>query len=303
MEYNSVNKYLKNKYGHKLYKVALDGGFSCPNRDGKIDTRGCIFCSARGSGDFSENRVLTITEQIEKGKKRVEAKNKDGKYIAYFQAFTNTYADVEVLRKKYYEAVNHPDVEIISIATRPDCLDDDVIELLAEINEIKTVWVELGLQTINEKTAEYIRRGYNLDVYDKAIDKLKKIGVEVIVHVILGLPFETKKDMIDTVKYVAGYRDGVLDSQKMANGIKLQLLHVLRGTDLEKEYLAGKFEVLTMDEYINIVVECLKVLPDEVVVHRITGDGDKKNLIAPQWSGFKWDVINKLNAAIKAANK
>ncbi len=303
MEYNSVNKYLKNKYGHKLYKVAIDGGFTCPNRDGKIDKRGCIFCSAKGSGDFCEDRFVSITDQIENGKKRVEGKNKDGKFIAYFQAFTNTYAPIDQLREKYYEAVNHPDVSIISIATRPDCLSDEVVELLKEINKIKPVWVELGLQTINELVAMYIRRGYTLDVYDEAIKKLKDAGIEIIVHVILGLPYENMEDMLNTVKYVAGYRDGELKKEFMANGIKLQLLHVLEGTDLAKDYLDGKFQTLELDEYVRIVVECLKVIPEEMVVHRITGDGDKKILIAPKWSGDKWTVLNKLNKAIKEAER
>ena len=212
MEYLSFNKYLKDKFGQKVYKISLDGGFTCPNRDGKAGTRGCIFCSKGGSGDFAESREMSITEQIESGKKKVEKKIKSGKYIAYFQAFTNTYAPVEILRQKYEEAINHPDIVALSIATRPDCLGDDVLRLLDEMNKIKPVFVELGLQTIHQKSAKYIRRGYDLSVYDKAVRDLNKIGVNVVVHVILGLPNESENDMLETVKYVC---------ESGANGIRL----------------------------------------------------------------------------------
>nr|MCR5418242.1 TIGR01212 family radical SAM protein [Lachnospiraceae bacterium] len=229
-----------------------------------------------------------IRSQIERGKERVRAKLPKEKagYIAYFQAFTNTYAPIEVLREKYYEALSHPDVEILSIATRPDCLSDEVLDLLSECNGIKPVWVELGLQTIHEKTAAYIRRGYTLDVYDKAIADLKERNIETIVHVILGLPGETTEEMLETVKYVG--RSG-------ADGIKLQLLHVLEGTDLAKEYQAGNFSCLTMDEYVRLITDCLAVLPEDIVIHRMTGDGDKKLLIAPLWSRDKKRVLNALN--------
>lgn len=219
MKYYSLNNYLKDTFGEKVYKVSLNAGFTCPNRDGTIDTRGCIFCSKGGSGDFAESAKLSITEQIELGKQRVSKKIKSGKYIAYFQAFTNTYAPVDILREKYYEAINHPDIVAISIATRPDCLGDDIIALLDEINQIKPVFVELGLQTIHHKTAQYIRRGYELNVYDDAVIRLKKIGINVVVHIILGLPNETKTDMLESVKYVC---DSGID------GIKLQLLHILK---------------------------------------------------------------------------
>lgn len=289
MEYYSLNRYLQNTFGEKVYKIALDGGFTCPNRDGKIDTRGCIFCSGMGSGDFAENRKDSITEQIGKGKKRLAAKITDGKYIAYFQAFTNTYAPVEELRKKYMEAINHPDIVAISIATRPDCLPEKVLALIAELNTIKPVWVELGLQTIHETTANYIRRGYSLSAYDDAVVRLREVGVDVIVHVILGLPGETKEDMLETVRYVGC--SGV-------NGIKLQLLHVIRGTDLEKEYEKGTFRVLEMEEYADLVAECIGLLPETVVIHRMTGDGDKKTLVAPLWSRDKKRVLNLLNKKI-----
>lgn len=290
MEYLSFNKYLKDKFGQKVYKISLDGGFTCPNRDGKTGTRGCIFCSKGGSGDFAENREMSITEQIESGKKRVEKKIKSGKYIAYFQAFTNTYAPVEMLRQKYEEAINHPDIVALSIATRPDCLGDDVLRLLDEMNKIKPVFVELGLQTIHQKSAKYIRRGYDLSVYDKAVRDLKKIGVNVVVHVILGLPNESENDMLETVKYVC---------ESGANGIKLQLLHVIDGTDLAKDYEKGLFKTLEFDEYVNLIVKCVKIIPKDIVIHRLTGDGAKKDLIAPLWSADKKKVLNAINKALR----
>lgn len=290
MEYLSFNKYLKDKFGQKVYKISLDGGFTCPNRDGKAGTRGCIFCSKGGSGDFAESRKMSITEQIENGKKRVEKKIKSGKYIAYFQAFTNTYAPVEILRQKYEEAINHPDIVALSIATRPDCLGDDVLRLLDEMNKIKPVFVELGLQTIHQKSAKYIRRGYDLSVYDKAVRDLKKIGVNVVVHVILGLPNESKNDMLETVKYVC---------ESGANGIKLQLLHVIDGTDLAKDYEKGLFKTLEFDEYVNLIVKCVKIIPKDIVIHRLTGDGAKKDLIAPLWSADKKRVLNAINKALR----
>lgn len=290
MEYLSFNKYLKDKFGQKVYKISLDGGFTCPNRDGKTGTRGCIFCSKGGSGDFAENRDMSITEQIESGKKKVEKKIKSGKYIAYFQAFTNTYAPVETLKQKYEEAINHPDIVALSIATRPDCLGDDVLRLLDEMNKIKPVFVELGLQTIHQKSAKYIRRGYDLSVYDKAVRDLKKIGVNVVVHVILGLPNESENDMLETVKYVC---------ESGANGIKLQLLHVIDGTDLAKDYEKGLFKTLEFDEYINLIVKCVKIIPKDIVIHRLTGDGAKKDLIAPLWSADKKRVLNAINKALR----
>ena len=293
MEYLSFNKYLKDKFGQKVYKISLDGGFTCPNRDGKTGTRGCIFCSKGGSGDFAENREMSITEQIESGKKRVEKKIKSGKYIAYFQAFTNTYAPVEILRQKYEEAINHPDIVALSIATRPDCLGNDVLRLLDEMNKIKPVFVELGLQTIHQKSAKYIRRGYDLSVYDKAVRDLKKIGVNVVVHVILGLPNESENDMLETVKYVC---------ESGANGIKLQLLHVIDGTDLAKDYEKGLFKTLEFDEYVNLIVKCVKIIPKDIVIHRLTGDGAKKDLIAPLWSADKKRVLNAINKALREAD-
>lgn len=290
MEYLSFNKYLKDKFGQKVYKISLDGGFTCPNRDGTIDTRGCIFCSKGGSGDFAQNRDLSITEQIESGKKRVEKKIKIGKYIAYFQAFTNTYAPIEILRAKYSEAINHPDIVALSIATRPDCLGDDVIELLDEMNKIKPVFVELGLQTIHSESAKYIRRGYSLEVYNEAVKKLKNIGVNIVVHIILGLPNESEEDMLESVKYVC---------QSQIDGIKLQLLHIIAGTDLAKDYEKGLFKTLEFDEYVELIAKCVAIIPKNIVIHRLTGDGAKKDLIAPLWSADKKKVLNAINKKIE----
>ncbi len=288
----TVNDYLKAQYGTKVYKIALDGGFTCPNRDGTLGTRGCIFCSGEGSGDFAEDRRLSVTEQIEHGKARVQAKMpKDaGRYIAYFQAFTNTYAPVSRLRALYTEAISHPDVVILSVATRPDCLPDEVVALLAELNRVKPVWVELGLQTIHERTAEYIRRGYPLSVYDEAVKKLRKAGIYTITHLILGLPGESREDMLESVDYVG--KSGV-------QGVKLQLLHVLKGTDLAAEYEAGRFDALELEEYAALIAACVRRLPDSVCIHRMTGDGNRRTLIAPLWSLDKKRVLNALHKALK----
>ena len=288
MKYTSLNQYLKNRFGTKVYKIALDGGFTCPNRDGTLGTRGCIFCSKGGSGDFAESRALDIKTQIELGKSRVSRKIKDGKYIAYFQAFTNTYASVDRLESLYMQAIEHEDIVALSIGTRPDCLGDEVIELLERLNKIKPIFVELGLQTIHEDSAKYIRRGYELSVYDDAVRRLHKAGLNVVTHLIIGLPNETKDDMLKSVEYVC----------RVTDGIKLQLLHILKGTDLEAQYNDGKIKVLTLDEYCDIICDCIKIIPKNVVVHRLTGDGAKKDLIAPLWSADKKNVLNTLNKRI-----
>jgi len=293
----TLNKYLRDIYGQKVYKISLNGGFTCPNRDGTIDTRGCIFCSAGGAGDFAEDKNLSIYDQIELGKKKVELKmpkainHKEdeaysNKYIAYFQAFTNTYAPINRLRALYMDAVNHPDIVTISIGTRPDCLDKEVLDLLNDINQIKPVWVELGLQTIHEKSANYIRRGYPLSIYDKAVSELRRRNIETITHVILGIPGESRDEMLQTVSYVG--ESGV-------QGIKLQLLHVLEGTDLAVDYRNGFFEVMSMEDYISLIKDCVNVLPDDIVIHRLTGDGPKRILIAPEWTKDKKRVLNALN--------
>ena len=289
MKYKSLNEHYREKFGCKVYKLSLDGGFTCPNRDGTLGVGGCIFCT--GSGEFAEGGQ-DIGAQLEKAKARVESKNKGGKYIAYFQAFTNTYAPVERLRKLYLDAIAPEDVVGLSIGTRPDCLGADVLALLGEINRIKPVSVELGLQTIHEPTVAYIRRNYvNQDYFD-AVKNLKAAGIEVVTHLILGLPGETEEMMVESTRQAV---------EAGTDGVKLHLLHVLEGTGLAEDYRAGKFECLSLEEYAKILKSCLSVLPPQVVVHRITGDGAKKNLIAPLWSGDKKRVLNFLNRYLEEA--
>lgn len=288
--YYSLDYMLKERFNKKIYKVALNGGMTCPNRDGKIDTRGCIFCSKGGSGDFAGKGIDDITTQINKQAEILRKKTNASNFIAYFQAYTNTYAPTDYLRKIYTEALSHPNIVALSIATRPDCLDKEVLDLLEELNNIKPIWIELGLQTINEKTAEYIRRGYPLSCFDSAVKELRKRGIEVIVHTILGLPGESRKDILETIHYL---------NNKDIQGIKLQLLHVLKDTDLAKEYELNKFKVYTMEEYIDTVIDCVEHLSNNIVIHRITGDGPKKILIAPLWSGNKKSVLNSLHHEFK----
>lgn len=286
--YRSLNTYLKERFGEKVYKLALDGGFTCPTRDGTKDSRGCIFCLG-GSGDFSIPVGESVEEAIETAKAVVSDKGA-GKYIAYFQSYTGTYAPIEKLRRLYTQTIRHPDIAAVSIATRPDCLGEDVLRLLSELNEEKPVWVELGLQTIHPDTAAYIRRGYALSVYDQAVKRLRERGIETIVHMILGLPGETPERMVQTARYIGD--SGV-------RGVKLQLLHVLRGTDLERDYRAGKFEVLTLEDYIAVLEACIRNLPPDMVIHRLTGDGAKRSLVAPLWSADKKRVLNAVNRAFE----
>jgi len=281
MRYNSLNNYLRNKFGCKV-----SSGLSCPNRDGKLSTKGCIFCSNGGSGDFATSAALSVTEQIEQAKEKVSKKITNGKYIAYFQSFTNTYGDVYYLKKIFTEAINHPDIVALSIGTRPDCLPNDVLDLLNRLNQIKPVWVELGLQTIHEKTGRYINRGYTLDVFDQAVANLNKLNIDVIVHLILGLPNETNDMILESVKYVCS---------KPISGIKLQLLHVLKNTPLEKEYFLNQFHIYSLEEYASLLGECICNIPSDIVIHRLTGDGPKSLLIEPQWSGNKKLVLNYIN--------
>ena len=273
-----VNEYLKGTYGVKMYKLALNGGMNCPNRDGLIDTRGCIFCSAGGSGDFA-------CTNVDDAKKLISNKYTGNNFIAYFQSYTNTYADVSYLRNLFMPVINNPDVKILSIATRPDCLDDSVITLLDELNKIKPVWIELGLQTIHKKTSDYIRRGYELDIFTDAVKRLNNSDIKVIVHMILGLPGESDEMMLDTARFIAN---------SGAWGIKLQLLHVLKGTDLADDYNNHLFETMTMDNYIRLIGRIIELLPPDMVIHRLTGDGPKKILIAPLWSADKKRVHNSL---------
>lgn len=289
MDIYTTNAYIRDTFGEKLYKISLNAGTTCPNRDGKAGTGGCIFCSASGSGDFSEDAVMSIDEQIELAKKRISGKCKCDRYIAYFQSYTNTYGDVDALRKKFLAAARRDDIAAVSIASRPDCFDPEVIDMIKDIIAVKPVWIELGLQTANDRTAQLINRCYDISVYDETMNRLRELGVHIIVHMIIGLPGETKEDMIDTVRYIV--RSG-------ANGIKLQLLHVLRGTVLEDMYEEGVFRALTFDEYADILCDCLKELPPDMVVHRFTGDGPKNILVAPLWSADKKRVINDLNRII-----
>ena len=288
--YKTLNKYYQERFGCKVYKLSIDAGFTCPNRDGTLGIGGCIFCSGDGGGEFAEKDCGSIASQLENAKKRVEHKCKSGKYIAYFQSFTNTYAPLDVLRQRYLEALSPDYIVGVAIGTRPDCLPDETIALLAELNRIKPICVELGLQTIHPASADYIRRGYETQVYFDAVRRLKAAGLEVVTHIILGLPGETPEMMIQTTQ-AAVYAG--------TDGVKFHLLHVLQGTDLEKDYLAGKFCCLTLEEYGQILKRCLEILPANVVVHRITGDGAKRNLVAPLWSADKKRVLNYLNSILR----
>ena len=287
--YHSLNYFLRNKFGEKIYKISLDGGFTCPNRDGKVATGGCTFCSARGSGDFAGSRILSITEQFEDRKEMMQQKWKDGKYIAYFQAYTNTYAPVDELRRKYEEALAQKNVIAISIATRPDCLDDDVLDYLSELNKKTYLWVELGLQTINDETARNFNRGYDFEVFDNSLKKLQERGIEVVVHTIFGLPGETKEDMLKTVDYVA---------HSGAQGVKFHLLHLMEGTRMVKQYENGELQLLSKEDYIDLICEAVAMIPEEMVVHRLTGDAPRQSLIGPMWSLKKWEVLNDIDKAL-----
>lgn len=291
MSYYSLNQYLKEKFGEKVYKLSLDGKMTCPNRDGKISFGGCSFC-AEGSGQFTACGS-TITEQIENAKELIKNKTDCKKFIAYFQSYTNTYAPVDYLRKIFTEAIMHPDIVAVSVGTRPDCLPNCVLDLLEELNKIKPVWIELGFQTANENTAKNFNRGYNNEVYQNAVKSLKNREIYVISHMIVGLPGEYYEDYLNTLKYIC---------DNGSDGIKIQLLHVLKGTRLAEDYAKGKFSCLEKDEYIKIVCELLRHIPEEIVIHRLTGDGDKRLTIAPLWSLNKKDVLNSLNKYIKFNN-
>lgn len=288
--YYSFDYYLKNTFGEKIYRISLNGGMTCPNRDGNLDTRGCIFCSAGGSGDFAAPVSLSITEQIAYGRQQLLGKFPCKRFIAYFQAYTNTYAPVSYLRKIFTEALMHPDIVALSIATRPDCLNDDVLELLDELNQIKPVWIELGLQTIHPKTAAFIRRGYDYKCFTDAVEKLHQLHIPVITHLILGLPGEDRTMILESVKSI---------SKLPVSGVKLQLLHVLKGTDLADYYQHTGFPVFSMEEYVELVIDCLEYLSQDIVIHRLTGDGPKDLLIAPLWSTKKRCVLNTIHRRLK----
>lgn len=288
--YNSLNYFLRNKFGEKVFKISLDGGFSCPNRDGKVGFGGCTFCSSRGSGDFAGNRILPISNQFDDVKKMMANKWKSGKYIAYFQAYTNTYAPVEELKRKYEEAIEKDGVVGLAIATRPDCLGEDILDLLEEISKKIYLWVELGLQTSNDNTARKINRGYTLDIFDEAIKKLKSRNIDIVVHAIFGLPGETKEDMFNTVGHIA---------HSGAIGIKIHLLHLMKNTALVKDYENGELKFLSQEDYIDIVTRSVAMLPKNMVVHRLTGDAPRNDLIGPMWSLKKWEVLNAIDKAFE----
>lgn len=291
--YYSLDAYCKNKYGSKVYKIALDAGLTCPNRDGTLGNRGCIFCSAGGSGDFAVKPMDSVADQLKEGQAMFGKKKTGNLFIAYFQAYTNTYGKLEYLAEIYEEALKQPQIVGISIATRPDCLPPDVLDLLVTLKNKypkKDIWVELGLQTIHDTTAAYIRRGYKLDIFNTAVANLKALGIPVIVHVILGLPGETTEMVLETIQYL---------NHLSIFGIKLQLLHVLKNTDLADDYLAEKFETLSKEDYMSLLITCLKNLSPEIVIHRLTGDGPKDLLIAPTWSLYKRDFFNTLHRHLK----
>ena len=291
--YYSLDYYIKENFGEKLYKISLDGGMTCPNRDGTLGNRGCIFCSAGGSGDFAGNRNTSIKEQLAQGKELVKRKHTGSSYIAYFQAYTNTYAPVSYLEKIFMEAISEPEVKVLSIATRPDCLSPEILDLLSRLNQIKPVWVELGLQTIHEKSAKFIRRGYDLDVFEKAVYDLKEIGVSIIVHTILCLPNETEKEMLETIHYL---------NNLPIDGMKLQLLHILKNTDLAVHYEDKPFYLPTLEEYLELLGTLISNLRPDIVLHRLTGDGPKPLLIAPLWTSNKRLVLNRMQKYFKDAD-
>lgn len=301
MKIRTLSDYCKEKFGTKVYRLSLSTGCTCPNRDGKAGRGGCSFCSEGGSGEFA-TKVKDIEIQIEEAKEKVrnkfqkDIKEEDKKYIAYFQSFTNTYGDVDKLGAIFRSAIMQNEIVALSIGTRPDCLEEEMLDLLKELNNIKPVWIELGLQTINEVTAKAINRGYELKVFEKAYYELKKKGIEVIVHVILGLPDESAEDMYETVKYLASLKPEL-------DGVKLHLLHILKNTRLEKEYKVSPFKILSLKEYTEILVNCLKILPESTVIHRMTGDGDKRLLVEPMWSADKKVVLNTINKAIREAER
>ena len=284
--YYSLDAFLHERFHEKVYKISLDAGFTCPNRDGTLGTRGCIFCSAGGSGDFAGDRRLSVSEQIDAQILNIRRKRPVRKFIAYFQAFTNTYAPAGQLEPLYREALSRPEIAALSVATRPDCLPAPVVDLLARLNREKPVWVELGLQTIHERTARYIRRGYPLSCFEDAVSRLHRAGLDVIVHTILGLPGESEEDMLQTIRFL---------NPLPVRGVKLQLLHVLSGTDLAADYQKGLFQVLSEEEYIHLLIRCLEELRPDLVIHRLTGDGPKDLLLAPLWSSAKRSVLNKLH--------
>jgi len=288
--YLSLNHFLREKFGEKIFKISLDAGFSCPNRDGKISKGGCLFCSERGSGDFAGDRNFSIENQFVDIKNMMANKWKNGKYIAYFQAYTNTYAPIDILKEKYDEALKQKDVVGLAIATRPDCLSEEVLDLLEEINKKVYVWIELGFQTVSDETARLINRGYTLDVFEKALEDLRKRNIDVVVHTIFGLPKENKEDMLNTIRYLA---------DKDIQGIKFHLLHLMKDTPMVKLYEKGMIEFLSKEDYIDLICQSICMLPQNVVVHRLTGDSPRELLIGPMWSLKKWEILNEIDKTME----
>lgn len=288
--YYNLNYFLREKFGEKVFKISLDGGFSCPNRDGKISNGGCVFCSERGSGDYAGSRRCSITKQFNDIKTMMANKWKSGKYIAYFQAYTNTYAPVEELRQKYEEAINQEGVVALAIATRPDCLQDEVLDLIEELSKKLYVWVELGLQTINDDIAKKINRGYDLKVFDDSMAKLKERNIDVVVHSILGLPGESQESMLKTIDYIGHCG---------AKGIKLHLLHLMKDTKMVELYESGELKFLSKEDYINLICKAISILPKDIVIHRLTGDAPRELLIGPMWSLKKWEVLNAIDKTLE----
>ena len=290
LPYNSFNAAMRRRFGKKMYKLSLRGDMTCPNRDGTVGTRGCVFCSAAGAGEFAAPRCGNVDVQIQAAKEIIGKKGKNAGFIGYFQDFTNTYGPVQALRQMFFEAISHKDIEALAIATRPDCLGPEIMELLRELNEIKPVWVELGLQTVHESTARYIRRGYDLPVFEDAVEKLGKAGIEAVVHMIIGLPGETEEMIYETAEYI---------SSQNVSGVKFHMLYIQKGADIAREYLAGGVPVLTLEEYIHLLEGCVLRTRKDMVIHRLTGDGDKRTLIAPLWSGDKKRVLNAISRAFE----
>lgn len=288
--YLSLNYFLREKFGEKIFKISLDAGFSCPNRDGKISKGGCLFCSERGSGDFAGDRNFSIENQFVDIKNMMANKWKSGKYIAYFQAYTNTYAPIDILKEKYNEALKQKDVVGLAIATRPDCLSEEVLDLLEEINKKVYVWIELGFQTVSDETSKLINRGYTLDVFEKALEDLRKRNIDVVVHTIFGLPKENKEDMLNTIRYLA---------DKDIQGIKFHLLHLMKDTPMVKLYEKGMIEFLSKEDYIDLICQSICMLPQNVVVHRLTGDSPRELLIGPMWSLKKWEILNEIDKTME----
>lgn len=288
--YHSLDSFLKETFHEKVYRISLNGGMTCPNRDGTLGNRGCIFCSRGGSGDFAGNAALSVHDQLAAGKEKLRSKTNCRKFIAYFQAYTNTYAPAARLEKLFTEAICEPDIAVLSIATRPDCISPETLDLLERLNQIKPVWIELGLQTIHESTARMIRREFSLDCYETCVRQLRSRGIEVITHVILGLPGENREQMMDTVHYVA---------HSNINGIKLQLLHILKDTDLYTMYMKHPFPVFSMEEYCTLIADCIEIIPERIIIHRLTGDGPRKLLTAPLWSTDKKRVLNTIHKILK----